>query len=733
MSAREMHGRGLRPYWGARSRRLPLRASLLALVCALLFTGSALAAGSGAPVDESAPTLSGSARDGLRLKTFKGLWSGQGPLVYSYAWRRCDAAGEGCENVAGASKASYKASHQDVGHTMRVIVTATNELGAASATSAPSAVVAPAPPVKKAAPKVTGAGIDGQLMSASTGVWKGTPPFSYSYRWEACNSLGEACTVIAGATEASYRAVSAEIGGRLRVIVTAANSVGSASATSSASKRIVPGPPISVSAPTITGSLQDGQTLTAADGGWGGTGPFSYSYQWQRCSIGGGGCQDIAGASASTYTLGVADLASKLVVLVTASSSLGSASASSTETSPVAAVLPVLKTLPAITGLLQDGQLLSVDTGSWSGTEPITYSYQWQLCNGIGLSCSDIAGATASSLKLSAADIAGVLDVVVTASNAAGSSSVTTAITGLIAGIVPSNTALPTITGLLQDGQLLSVGTGSWSGSEPLNYSYQWQQCNAAGNTCADIPGATSSTLSLVSGLIGSTLDVVVTATNVAGATSVTTPLTSLVAGLLPSNTGLPSITGLLQDGQVLGVGTGSWSGSEPLSYSYQWQECNVEGKACKNLAGATGSTLALVTALIGKTLDVVVTATNVAGSSSVTTPPSGLVKGILPANTTAPTISGLAKVGQLLTAVTGSWTGTQPLSFGYQWQLCEVLAPTKCTNIAGATSATFLLGVLDLGLPVRVLVTATNVAGSTSVPSLATGLVAALGLNPVG
>ncbi len=722
----DVHRCERRPDGGAFSRCSMRAVLLLAGICLLVLPRVALGVGSGAPVDESAPSLAGTARDGLRLKTVKGSWSGQTPLLYGYSWRRCDASGSACEGIAGASKASYKVTHQDVGHTLRVTVTATNEVGAASATSGPSAIVAPAPPVKKGAPKVTGSGQDGQLMSASTGTWKGTPPFSYSYRWEACNALGEACAIIPGATEASYRAASSQIGGRLRVIVTAANSVGSASATSAASKRIVPGPPVSTAPPVISGSLQEGQTLTAATGGWGGTGPFSYTYQWQRCPIAGGGCQDIAGASGPTYTLGIADLASKLVVVVTATSSLGTALASSAETSPVAAILPAVNVLPQITGLLQDGQLLSVGTGIWSGTEPISFSYQWRLCDALGVSCSDIAGATGPSLKLSPADIAGVLDVVVTATNAAGSTSVTSSVTGLIAGLLPTNTGLPSISGLLQDGQLLSASPGSWSGSGPISFSYQWQQCNAAGGACKDISGATGSTLNLLSGLIGSTLDVVVTATNAAGSTSATTPVSSLVAGLLPTNTGLPSISGLLQDGQLLSASPGSWSGSGQISFSYQWQQCNAAGKACTDISGATESTLSLLTGLIGSTVDLVVTATNVAGSTSATTPVSGLIAGILPSNTGLPSISGLLQEGQSASVSTGAWTGSSPISYSYQWQQCNATGKS-CTNISAATGST--LGLLSglIGSTLDVVVTATNVAGSTSVTSPVSGLVTGL------
>jgi uncharacterized protein YukE len=707
-------------------RRTALVASLMALVCALTFASAALAAGSGPPINEAGPSVGGTARDGLRLKALKGSWSGLTPIVYSYAWRRCDAAGESCAAIAGAVNASYKATHQDVGHRFRVLVTATNAEGAASATSSASAIVAAAPPAKKAAPKASGSAQDGQLMSTSNGVWKGTPPFTYSYRWEACNALGEACTVIPGATAATYRAASPEIGGRLRAIVTATNAVGSASATSPATKRIVPGPPVSISAPAILGSLQDGQTLTAATGSWGGTGPLTYGYQWQRCSITGGSCQDIAGATAATYTLGVADLASKLVVIVTATSSLGSASAGSGETSPVAAVLPALNLLPTITGLLQDGQLLSIGTGTWSGTEPITFTYQWQLCDALGLSCSDIAGASGPSLKLSPADIAGVLDVVVTATNAAGSTSVTSSVTGLIAGLLPVNTALPSIGGLLQDGQLLSAVTGSWTGSEPLSYSYQWQQCNASGGACSDISGATGSTLSLISGLIGSTVDVVVTATNSSGSTSATTPVTSLITGLLPVNTALPSISGLLQDGQLLSAVTGSWSGSEPISYSYQWQTCNASGGACSDISGATGSTLKVLTGLIGSTLDVVVTATNAAGSTSATTPVTSLIAGLLPVNTALPSISGLLQDGQLLSAVTGSWSGSEPISYSYQWQQCNA-AGKACSNISGATGSTLSLVSGLIGSTLDVVVTATNSAGSTSATTPVTSLISGL------
>jgi hypothetical protein len=719
-----MGTRGRRERLGFAVRWL-VRVSALALVgmaCGLTAVGVADAAGS--PANGSLPSIAGIAKDGQRLKASRGAWSGQKPISYAYQWTRCDASGEACEDIAAATKASHAVTHEDVDHTLRVIVTASDGAGSSSVTSAPTDTVAPLGPSRRSAPKIAGSFEDGQLLSVSDGTWKGTPPLSFSYQWEACGSSG--CSIIPGATASTYRVISSQIGERLRVLLSTGNAGGSASTTSGATKRIKPGPPVSTAAPTISGSLQEGETLTAGTGAWAGTAPFAFSYRWQRCSILGGGCEDIAGATSSTYTLGVLDLASTLDVVVTATNEQGIVSATSAETDPVLALLPANTVPPAISGLLQDGQLLSVGTGGWSGTLPISFSYQWQLCDVLGEACTDISEATGSSLKLSPSDVGGALDVVITATNVAGSTSVTTPVSGLIAGLLPSNTALPAISGLLQDGGLLSVGPGAWSGTTPISYSYQWQLCDMLGEACADISEATGSSLKLSPSDIGDTLDVVVKATNVAGSTSVTTPVTGLIAGILPANTVLPTVSGLLQEGQLLGVVTGSWSGTAPISYSYQWQLCNALGKACANIAEATGSSLKLTLADVGDTLDVVVKATNEAGTTSVTTPVTGLIVGILPSNTVLPSITGVLQEGQLLSVGAGSWSGTTPITYSYQWQLCNILGKL-CGNIAEATGSSLKLSLADVGGTLDVVVKATNVAGSSSVITPVTGLILGL------
>src|SRR5271163_3283808 len=102
-------------------------ASIVAVLVTLLGVPAVgLASETGAPVETAAPGTAGSARDGQTLKGSKGAWTGQKPISYSYQWSRCDLSGNGCKDIASASKSAYRATHEDVGSTLRVTVTASN-------------------------------------------------------------------------------------------------------------------------------------------------------------------------------------------------------------------------------------------------------------------------------------------------------------------------------------------------------------------------------------------------------------------------------------------------------------------------------------------------------------------------------------------------------------------------------------------------------------------------------
>jgi hypothetical protein len=183
--------------------------------------------------------------------------------------------------------------------------------------------------------------------------------------------------------------------------------------------------------------------------------------------------------------------------------------------------------------------------------------------------------------------------------------------------------------------------------------------------------------------------------------------VTSLIEGILPKNTSAPSISGSLVDGQLLTANNGEWSGSQPITYTEQWQLCNALGASCSNIS--EGSTLKLISSYVGSTLRLVVTAKNAAGSTSETSSATTAILALLPKDVTLPSISGLLKNGATLTALTGEWSGTTPMTFGYQWQLCVLKV---CSNILNATNPTLVLGLADVGNTLRVIVTAKNAAG---------------------
>ncbi len=103
-----------------------------------------------------------------------------------------------------------------------------------------------------------------------------------------------------------------------------------------------------------------------------------------------------------------------------------------------------------------------------------------------------------------------------------------------------------------------------------------------------------------------------------------TTTMNAPPAASPPVNTAAPAVSGTAQQGQTLAASTGSWSNS-PSSYAYQWQDCS-SSSSCSNVSGATSSSYVLQSSDVGKTIDVVVTASNGGGSASKASAQTGVV-----------------------------------------------------------------------------------------------------------
>src|SRR5579875_2529239 len=476
------------------------------------------------------------------------------------------------------------------------------------------------------------------------------------------------------------------------------------------------------SPPSISGNATVGSTLTADAGNWTSSdlSSITYTYQWEDCDPSGTTCNPngspvTTSATTTAYQVASGDVGSTIEIQVTAMDDTGTSSPVSS--GPTAVVPgPPAGGSPSITGSATVGSTLTANPNpsSWTNN-PTSYDYQWESC--AGGTCTNVGG-DSSTYTVAQSDIGDTLSVAVTANNSAGSS--TPALAGPTA-VVPGPPAggSPSISGTAAQGQTLTANPGTWT-NNPTSYDYQWKSCTPS-SVCSNV-GTNSNTYTVAAGDVGNTLDVVVTAINSAGPSSPATSAPTAVVVGLPANTVLPSISGTAAQGQTLTANPGTWT-NNPTSYSYQWKSC-TPSSVCSNV-GTNSNTYTVAAGDVGNTLEVVVTASNAAGSASATSGPTSAVVG-LPVNSALPYIVGTAAQGQTLTAYPGTWSGSP--TYTYQWQRCYQGRP--CSNI-GATSATYIVGLADVNASLQVVVTATNAAGPVSATSAATAVVPAVPGSP--
>ena len=583
-----------------------------------------------------APTISGTPQVGETLTVnTSGIAdaNGMGDVSFSYQWLSSRDT-----EIDGATNSTYTLVSTDVGNTIKVKVSFTDDANnEETLTSAATATVAAAPnsdlPVVSiigvprpnspatGAPTISGTAQAGQTLTAdASGIVDedGLEDVEFSYQW--MSNDGNADTDIQDATASTYEVSDDDVGNTVKVRVSFTDDADNEETLTSAATAEVAARPNTpaTGAPTINGTAQAGQTLTADTSGIddedGLTSP-TYSYQWVRND--GNADSDIDGETASTYEVSDDDVGNTIKVRVSFTDDRDNEeSLTSAATAAVTARSNTPPTgLPTISGTAQAGEALTAVTTGIADADGLTnaeFSYQWLADD------ADIQGAADSTYTLTDDEVGKAIKVRVTfTDDADNEESLTSAATGVVAA-KPNTpaTGLPIISGTAQAGETLTAvttGIADADGLDNVSYSHQWLADDA------DISGATDPTYTLTDDDVGKAIRVKVSFTDDRNNEESLTSAATAQVTALPNNpaTGAPTISGTAQAGETLTAYTSGITDADGLtnvSYSHQWLADDAD------IPGATDSTYTLTDDEVGKAIRVKVSFTDDRGNDETLT-----------------------------------------------------------------------------------------------------------------
>ncbi|MCP3390373.1 hypothetical protein NLM27_16460 [Bradyrhizobium sp. CCGB12] len=338
-------------------------------------------------------------------------------------------------------------------------------------------------------------------------------------------------------------------------------------------------------------------------------------------------------------------------------------------------------------------------------------AYQWQQSADNGVSWTDIAGATASSLTLQQAYVGTLVRAGVSYADAAGNAeqdfSPATASVGNV-----NDVGVASIVGTTVQGQTLTASVTDLDGLANVAISYRWQQLT--NGSWSNISQATGVTYTLQAAQVGRQVRVRVTYTDQLGGSESnrTSAATPVIVATNPAGNdiGVVSLSGTSTQNQVLVANVTDVDGlPSGTSIGYQWQQSSDGGVTWSDIAaGATGKALTLTQAQVAMRVRAVVSYTDAAGSAqSVASAATTAIANVNDAGVVATT--GAPVQGQILKADVTDRDGLTNVSITYRWQQ---LINGTWSNIANATGATLTLQPAQVGRQVRVLVSYTDQLG---------------------
>ena len=732
------------------------------------------------------PLISGTAQVGESLTAdTTGIEDGNGldRVQFRFQWVSHD--GSADTDIANATDSTYTLVADDAGKTIKVRVSFTDRGGyAESLTSEAMEAVSFAVRQQQAnspstgTPAIIGTAQVGDTLTAdTTGIadTDGLTNVSYSYKWIAND--GTTDTDIAGATDSTYTLVAADEGQTIKVGVSFTDDAGNGETRTSTATSSVAARPNSAAtgAPTISGTSQVGETLTAATSGIGdadGLTNVSYSYQWIRSD--GTSDADITDATDSTFTLVAAYEGMTIKVRVSfTDDAANEESLTSAATGAVAEGPPSHITVVVTEDRSDPNNIVTNFTVTWRDSDGCSTNYNAylninpgpepghetgsqlhlgsapsdgaQITKGLtgvhgsweGFNVELYCGTDESGQLVSKIDIPGISRPMPGTYSSAPLTALTIGSGALSPdfdrGIYRYTAEVPSDVELITLDPVVLTGFQTDIVKDPSGYVARG--CSIPATVCTDWSYGDGTTY----GIVLSDADTNTLGFQVNLDRGENRLLISVNKGPVPSNlprmydltvtvqnssaTGAPAISGTAQVGETLTAATSGISdadGLDNVAYSYQWLSSRD-----MEISGATNDSYALVSGDEGKYIKVRVTFTDDAGyKETLTSAATGAVAERPNSPTTGvPTIGGTARVGETLTADTTGITdadGLDNATFSYQW------LSSRDTEIQGATGAAYILVPGDAGKTIKVRVSFTDDAGNEeSLTSAATATVA--------
>ena len=532
-----------------------------------------------------------------------------------------------------------------------------------------------------------------------------------------------------------------------------------------------------VGLPTVSGTPEVGETLTASSAGVTDTdGLANATYAWQWIANDGTADTDIAGGTAKTYTLTSDEVGKTIKVRATFTDDRG------TEETVLSDATAAVTTAYTCTTPNLAGR-----TEVWTGTLTVATAEIGGTVYGHGFSREPSGGGDYGVLSDTSFDFGGTSYVITAVVRAIAPSRIpglvvmldkslpdterdmlrlhvcgdtfdlasvdvnanhsnknkrywwanpgidwsaaTTVSLALSGTINQSSTGAPAIAGTPQVGQTLTASPGDIAdGNGIANATYAWQWIANDGTSDTDISGATGATYTLTAAEAGKTIKVRVTFTDDGGTEETLESAATAVVNTVP--TGLPLISGTAQVGETLTASSAGITDADGLTNAtYAWQWIANDGTSDADIAGATGAEYTLTAAEAGKAITVRVTFTDDAETEEVLVSEPTVAVNTVP--TGLPLISGTAQVGETLTASSAGITDADGLTnatYAWQWIAND---GTSDTDISGATEATYTLTAAEAGKTIKVRVTFTDDGGTEE--TLESAATAAVNTVPTG